>query len=381
MNVLFLTNTLEVGGIEKNLVLLSHELAQRGHNVTVASRGGTLLTELCKAPVRHVPLHVAWRPRHLREDISVLRRLLRWAGNNGPGVVHIFSASTAALCAMARLGSRCASGSKRPLFVTSVMGLKNDPGEHQFLTLLRAFVTNLGADRVIVTSPTIGETINALPVPRSKQTAMPVQAVRIIPVDESQRLRDYFAVREEFVVRQGERIVLTIGRLNATKSHELFIRAAAQVCKRRGNVRFLIVGEGEERERLTNEISEQEVDDHVMLLGERLDVHRLLSATDVYVRPGIVEGFVGMTVLEAQTLGIPVVAFSTEDVKLSIEHSLTGWLVPAGDSDALAEAVLGLLDDPKRARRLGEAGRRHVEEIFSLHRVVDGLEALYRGAR
>jgi glycosyltransferase involved in cell wall biosynthesis len=378
MNVLFLTNFLQVGGIETNLVLLTHELARRGHNVTVASRGGTLVPQLCD-PIRHVSLHIAPRPREFHGDVSTLRRLLRWAGSEGSGVVHVLSASTSALLAVARLCSTCAWGSSRPLFVASVMGLQTDPDEPEYVTRLRTLATNVGADRVIVTSPAIEKTIDALPIRASKKVVMSVVGVRVVATDEARR--DRSAVRQELGVNESDRIVLTIGQLHPRKSHGLFIRAAAHICKRRGDVRFFIVGDGEERERLAAQISQLGLSQRLTLLGERLDVHRLLSATDIYVRPGVAEGFAGITVLEAQTLGVPVVAFFTQDVTLAIEHGVTGWLVPPKDTEALGDAVLALLEDPQVARRLGDAGRRHVERSFALEHVVDRLEALYESGR
>ena len=70
---------------------------------------------------------------------------------------------------------------------------------------------------------------------------------------------------------------------------------------------------------------------------------RLLSATDVYVKPGVVEGFIGITVLEALGLAKPVVAFETEDVKLALTDGETGLIVPNGDVASLAERILYLL--------------------------------------
>jgi glycosyltransferase involved in cell wall biosynthesis len=118
--------------------------------------------------------------------------------------------------------------------------------------------------------------------------------------------------------------------------------------------------------------------DAAVLMGERHDVNTILGVTDVYVRPGLAEGFAGITVLEAQAMGLPVVAFETEDVGLAIKHGETGWLVPTGDVAELARVIGQLLDDPKQARRLGEAGQRFVDEHFAISAIVNGLESLYQ---
>jgi glycosyltransferase involved in cell wall biosynthesis len=115
----------------------------------------------------------------------------------------------------------------------------------------------------------------------------------------------------------------------------------------------------------------------VRLLGHRSDVYPLLRASDVCVRPGVVEGFIGITVLEAQALGVPVVSFDTQDVRLAIEDERTGLLVPRGDTRALAEAVGRLLTEPELAGRLGPAGREQVQGTYGLPSVLSGLERLY----
>jgi glycosyltransferase involved in cell wall biosynthesis len=170
---------------------------------------------------------------------------------------------------------------------------------------------------------------------------------------------------------------MTIGRLDPVKSHELFVRAAAHVARHRTDVRFFVVGEGPLRSSLEAEIVRLGVGASVTLLGERTDISRLLGSTDVCVRPGIVEGFVGITVLEAQAFGVPVIAFETEDVKLAVTDHETGLLVPPNDTEALGAAVLELLGDPELAERLGAAGRSHLEATYALPVVVDALEALY----
>jgi glycosyltransferase involved in cell wall biosynthesis len=184
-------------------------------------------------------------------------------------------------------------------------------------------------------------------------------------------------VRAELDVALDTRLVVTIGRLDPTKSHELFIRAAADVLRTREDVLFVVVGGGALLNELHAEVAATGRPDRIRLLGEREDITRLLAATDVYVRPGVVEGFIGITVLEAQVLGVPCVAFETQDVKLAVEPGITGVLVPPGDTAALAAEVSALLDAPDRAATLGAAGRARALARYGLPAVVDRLEELY----
>jgi glycosyltransferase involved in cell wall biosynthesis len=113
--------------------------------------------------------------------------------------------------------------------------------------------------------------------------------------------------------------------------------------------------------------------------GVRDDVARLLSATDVYVKPGVVEGFIGITVLEALGLGKPVVAFETEDVKLALTDGETGLIAPNGDVASLAERIVYLLRNPSVGSALGLAGQQVVLQRFDFGVLAGRLEEFYQG--
>jgi glycosyltransferase involved in cell wall biosynthesis len=106
-------------------------------------------------------------------------------------------------------------------------------------------------------------------------------------------------------------------------------------------------------------------------------VARLLSATDVYVKPGVLEGFIGITVLEALSLAKPVVAFDTEDVKLALSDGETGLIVPVGDVAALADRILYLLRNPDVGAHYGRAGQQLVRERFDFGILARRLEGFY----
>jgi len=376
MKILFLAKGLNIGGIETNLVLLARELGARGHEVVVASSGGRLLEDVLATGASHVPLRMEPRdPRAVLDDVRTLRRTIAAAP---PDIIHVFSHASAVLLWMALRfpPSRRFLPSALPV-VSSVMGLHRWPEESMWLVRARVYLTSLGARRFIVIAPAIGDIVRRLPIRRSRVVERSVVGLTL--PDRSQLEGDVAgAVRTELGVGPGESVIMTIGGLEPRKSHELFLQAAAQVLADRQDVRFFVVGEGSLRSRLQREIEDLGIGSHASLLGERTDLEHLLAVTDVYVRPGVVEGFIGITVLHAQTLGVPVISFETDDVKLAITAGETGLLVPGGDVAALARTMNLLLDDPELSRRIGVAGQRHVEQHFSLPVVVDGLEALYK---
>jgi glycosyltransferase involved in cell wall biosynthesis len=370
VKILFVTNSLGVGGIETNLVLLTRGLTARGHSVDVAAAGGSLTDQVRSAGGGVVPLQMTpRRPAALREDVRTLARHVR---RSRPDVVHVFSAASNVAVQLSRpLWGRAA----RVPVVASVMGLHAAPDERDLAVRLRVALTAAGARRLVVMAPAIDAVVRRSGVRRAKTVHQSVVGVDLPPQDVP---GDRERVRRELGIPADDHVVLTIGRLEPRKSHELFISAAAHLHGRTGRpAHFLIAGDGAEEQRLLMEVERAGLQGVVRLLGHRSDVYPLLRASDVCVRPGVVEGFIGITVLEAQALGVPVVSFDTQDVRLAIEDERTGLLVPRGDTRALAEAVGRLLTEPELAGRLGPAGREQVQGTYGLPSVLSGLERLY----
>jgi glycosyltransferase involved in cell wall biosynthesis len=244
-----------------------------------------------------------------------------------------------------------------------------------WLTLLRTAVLVFRADRVLVISDEIGRSLEALRIPPARLVRCNVNGIDVEAFERPER-SELEVLRSELGVH-GAQVVATIGALHPRKSHELFIRAAAIVYRTRPAVRFLIIGEGPERAALTRLIRREGLDGVVILTGSRRDVPQVLALADVYVKPGVVEGFVGLTVLEAMAMRVPVVAFDTLDVRAAIHPGSTGLLVPRGDVAALAAAIGKLLDEPAAARALSERAHGHVRERFGLDAVVADVERAY----
>ena len=190
---------------------------------------------------------------------------------------------------------------------------------------------------------------------------------------------DHRSVRDEFGFPPDALVISTIGALHPRKSHELFVEAAALVSAQEPRARFLVIGEGELLAELDALTRGKGLTGRLVLTGVREDVARLLSATDVYVKPGVVEGFIGITVLEALGLAKPVVAFDTEDVKLALTDGETGLIVPNGDVARLADSIVHLLRNPDVGTRLGLAGQQVVLERFDFGVLARRLEEFYQG--
>ena len=176
--------------------------------------------------------------------------------------------------------------------------------------------------------------------------------------------------RQELGVAPGQVLVGVVGRVSAWKGQDEFIRAAERVHRTRPDARFVVVGGtgyGEEGllEGLREQAATAGLAEVLRFTGERDDIPAVMDALDVFVLPSTrPDPFPGV-VLEAMAAARPVIAYAHGGPVEAVQDGLTGILVKPGDPSALADAVIGLVDDRGLREVIGAAGRARVEDRFS----------------
>jgi glycosyltransferase involved in cell wall biosynthesis len=176
--------------------------------------------------------------------------------------------------------------------------------------------------------------------------------------------RDRSADRSGLGVRDDETLFAVVGRLSPEKGQRSFIEAFRIVVERRGDVRAVIVGDGQERDLLTRMILNRGLGEQISLVGYQSDTARFYSACDVVVIPSLREGMPNVA-LEAMSHGRAVVATNVGGIPEVVLDGETGILVDSENSSALAGALLQLVGDPAMTQRLGLAGRTRAESGFA----------------
>jgi glycosyltransferase involved in cell wall biosynthesis len=179
-----------------------------------------------------------------------------------------------------------------------------------------------------------------------------------------------------FWLPAGAPLVGNVAALAPHKGQRYLIAAAADVVRRVPDTRFLIVGDGELRPSLERQAKDLGLERHVTLAGFRDDALGLMKSFDIVVMSSITEGL-GSSVLEAMACGKPVVATLAGGLPEAVVHEETGLLVPPRDSEALAAAILRLLEQPTLGDALGRAGRARVERQFSIEQLVTRTAQVY----
>lgn len=173
--------------------------------------------------------------------------------------------------------------------------------------------------------------------------------------------------------------LLCLGRLSHEKGFDLAMTAFGKVVSRFPKTRLIIAGDGEERVNLEREIKKIGLTDFVELVGwvAPEEVPRLINSCTMVVVPSRKETF-GLAALESALMGRPVVATGVGGLPEVVVHEQTGLLVENENSDALAEGVLFLLNNPEAARQMGQRARCRAIEKFSWDQYVDSYDALYK---
>ncbi len=171
---------------------------------------------------------------------------------------------------------------------------------------------------------------------------------------------------------------IAVGRFDPQKNYRCMLEAFARVMQRKHRVRLVIVGNGSLRPTMEQFAEERGISEKVRFLGIRKNVPHLMQAADALVMSSDWEGL-PMVLLEAHASSLPVVATDVGGNREVVRDGETGFLVPPRDPEALAQAMLRLMDLPEEERqKMGMVARQHIEANFSLDRVVDQWEAVYR---
>jgi glycosyltransferase involved in cell wall biosynthesis len=337
MDVLLLGRKLDVRGSTVYALNLGAQLVARGHAVRFFCGGGRLLPEFQRAGV---PV-VVFEGLGDSTDLFLTRRLARKAREKPPTLLHAVSpavASTAASLARA-LGT--------PYFVAA-----HAPVEGGRLPTSAKSIRG-----VFVASETVRESL-------VNETRVKKSLIRVVlPGVDVRRLKE----SPPFSGNDAP-VVATVGPLEAVRGHETFLEAAKLVLAEVPAAQFLLIGEGPEEERLRRKTAELGIQKNVTFQPDPENYYSALAGVDVFMMPFQQIGL-GNTVLEAMACGKPVVASSVGGVYYVIREDETGLLRPKNDAPAFADAVLRLLKDREKARRIGHAARLHVEQNFTAERM------------
>jgi glycosyltransferase involved in cell wall biosynthesis len=206
------------------------------------------------------------------------------------------------------------------------------------------------------------------------------QRVRVVPngvaACDGSKLHPREDLRRELGIAFDTPLLVCAARLEPEKDIATLITAMAEVCKRFPNSHCVIAGRGSMQQTLADQIDRLGLNDHVRLLGFCDDALSLINAGDCFVLPSLAEPF-GLVLLEAMSLGKPVIATRAGGPLEIVEDGITGLLVPPSDAQALSAAMIQVLADRAAAAEMGRLGKARFEAQFTDRKMAEAMNTLY----
>ena len=364
MKILYLITGLNLGGAEMQLVHIATRLEARSWNVRVVSLipswSSACAEYLEAAGIPVVSLNIRRKLPDPRPFLHLAQLIRTWR----PHVVHSHMVHANLLARLVRPLAPI------PVLVCTAHNINEGGRLREILYRLTdplcdltTQVSRAGLERYV--------RVGAVPAHKIRLIPNGVDTVRFRPDREARdNVRGALGLQDSFVW-------LAVGRFERAKDYPNMLRAFAGVVARRPEARLIIAGQGTLQREAEQLVAELRIADRVHFLGVRKDISALMNAADAYVMSSAWEG-TPMVLLEAGATGLPIVATAVGGNGEVVVDGQTGFLVPPGDSEALMQAMLRLMDLSSEERaRMGLAGRAHVDANYSLERVVDQWEKLY----
>lgn len=366
--ILFLIRSLHRGGAERQLVVLAQGLKQRGHTVKVIVfyPGGPLEAELAAAaiPVLTLAKQSRW------DLVAPLWRLVQLLRREQPDVLHGYLGAANILATLAKplapplrlgWGVRTAYLDRAGYGRAEQLSFRAECGLSRYADFIIAN-SHAGHDHAVA---------HGFPAARTHVVPNGIDTAHFCPQPEAGQ-----ALRALWGVRDGERLVGLVGRLDFMKNHPLFLHAAAHLAPTQDAVRFVCVGDGppEYRARLQALAAELGIGAKVIWAGGHTAMPAVYSALDLACSTSRGEGFSNV-IGEAMACGTPCVVTAVGDSARIVDR--TGLAVTSDDARALSHGLAELLSRPlAEYQQLRAAARCRIEQTFSIRQLLDSTERI-----
>ena len=348
-----------LGGQEYRVLSEAKAMSLRGHQVVIAAPGKSQLTRLAKQE----GIHCESIPVGLSGWGRLVPLFLKLFAKHKIQIVHTHGSQDSWTASLAgRLSSY------RPVIVRT---------RHKSTPVSLSFRHNVLYRFLPHVVTTTGEAVRQQLI---HQNRLNPEAVVSIPTGvDMKRFHSGsldVALKESLGIQFGQPVVGTISFLRPEKGLDVLINAVSLLQKEFSRVCCLIVGTGQEQQKLLEQIRQKQLDGSVVFTGFREDIPELLHVMDVFALPSFEEGM-PQSLLQALAMERAVVASAVGGVPEIVQDGQTGFLVPPRDPEALAEKIGSLFRNPDQGKVFGQAGRRVIKQDYSMEAMIVKTEQLY----
>lgn len=377
IRVLHIITRLDKGGSAQNTLLTVSRLNKERFNVTLIS-GNTndpdkeIANSIAQKNLNYILIPELAREIGLFKDIKAFWKIYHFVKGKEFDIVHTHSSKAGIL---GRWAAKLAG----------VKMIVHTPHGHIFYGYFNWFktkifiylekITSLITDRIITLTQ------------RGKEEHVKYRIAKpskFVPIYSGIEI-EKFTNPQIDIIREKERlnipldvpVIGTVTRLEPVKGNQYFIASLPHIIKIFPALKIFIVGDGKEKAKLECYVKELGLLENVIFMGLSKDIRGILSTFDIFVLSSLNEGM-GRCLLEAQALGVPVVATKVGGTPDIVRDGVTGILVPPRNPEALAEAIIKLLKDKFLRENMSKESKGWVDKKFSVEAMVEKISDLYR---
>ncbi len=362
MKILLLATHLNLGGIGIYTTSLAAQLKALGNEVIIASSGGELVEDMKSGGITHIDIPVNTSADIGPHTLISYLKLLPVIRDKSIDIIHAQTRVTQIIAYMLSKRSKTA-------FVTTCHGFFKR-------RLFRRILPCWGMRTIAISDAVRQHLVYDFKLPKELIDVV-CNGIKLKRFDRLVSSEDRLHIKKEYGL-DGSPVIGIISRLSGVKGHKHLLGAFAIALKKMKEMQLLIIGDGPHRykEGLIAQAEALGITDRVKFHPGCRDTAIPLSVIDVFCHPSLQEGL-GLSILEAMAMRIPVVASDVGGIYTLIQHKSNGLLVPSGDEEALSNAILEILSDKKRSKKMGKLSRSIVEEKFTVEIMTRGILDVY----
>ena len=379
IKVLYLIGSLYYGGAQTQLVELATHLDSQRLQPTV---GVLRASQQAAGPLHRAGIPLIHFRRRMKYDPTVVFRVARFLRRRRIDVLHtwLFSAGAVGCLASFLAATPVVVHSERG-FPTRFKGGSSTLGRSLRDRLVNSMLKGR-TDALVANSDSLGKYLEVVEGHDKSKIRVIYNGLNWDRVTPRSDARD--RLRNELGVSEDQTLVGMIANLAPEKNHLLFIELAERVLSRLEDIAFVLVGDDvtpskqfeSYKSRVLQRLRASPDSQRIHYVGYRADIPELLAAVDIFVLTSDFESMPNV-LLEAAGRGLPTVSTESSDLASLLQEGEGGVMVPKGDAQAMAQAVVALADDPARAKALGARGRLIVKERFSVEHMASATQELY----
>jgi glycosyltransferase involved in cell wall biosynthesis len=389
IRVVHIITRLILGGAQENTLLTLEGLKKRAYYDVTLLTGpalgpeGSLTKEAKRRGIKPVIIPPLRRNIHPWLDLKSLILLYKLIKKENYDIVHTHSTKAGIL---ARIAAKIAGV---PIIIHTIHGLPFFPYQHKFMNFGAVNLERLVApftDKIITVCDNMAKKAHKAKVAPMKKFFTIYSGMEL---DEFLKVKENKNLKKNLGIKENEIVIGKIARLFELKGHRFLLKSAKEVIEQFPQTKFLLVGNGNLRDKLEQQAIDLGIKDKIIFAGlvPREKIPQYISIMDIVVHVSLREGL-ARAIPQALACGKPVVAFNIDGAEEVIENGKTGFLINPPfipeekwncyNTQQLTSCIIKLLKDKNLRDKMGKEGKKKVEPIFRAEYMVESMDNLYK---